>query len=252
MKYVIFLLLNAVTFAAEPFVGVIESTSSVPAGQATIEYLSNGKILLIRQGGEGFKRASNRIDLTNGNFTQIQHHNHSYTELGKLEDWAKIREGNHQPAPQAAPKIIRSDEKKQILGREAEKIRIESTTETLEIWATPQLPPFYVWQAFCPEPMPAMRLEETYPALLRTLDLFPLLVTQIQGEKSTILFEVTKITALTAEQKDHPALKEQTYEIPADHRLMPHPLQEMKRMEEERRKMLDKAKRLPDSTVPQK
>lgn len=230
MKTFLLLLYLSGSLFAAPFTGTVQCK----AQNHSLEMLSDGKMLLIRQAGEGFKRASNLIDLKTGSFTQIQHHNHSYTILGKLEDWPKLGERPASPAPPAAavPELKATEETKDILGHKAQKYSLESHGETLEIWATNEgeLPPFYAWQPFCPEPHPAYQIEEQFPALLRAKNIFPLLVTLKHGEQSQPLLEVTSITPAG---KDDPSLDEKTYTIPADHRLQEHPQQMQKRLRQE-------------------
>lgn len=90
MKILISLFLTSLLHAETPFSGAILANDSTHGGNGKLEILTNGKMMLIRQPGEGFKRASSLIDLTTDSFTQIQNHNHSYTVIGKIEDWPKI------------------------------------------------------------------------------------------------------------------------------------------------------------------
>lgn len=240
MKTIQSFLLTSFLFAtvatAEPFMGTIEATISGHQGGGKVEYLTNGKMMLIRQAGEGFKRASGLVDLTRDFYTHLQHHNHTFTEVGKLSEWHKIAENPDHPAPprQGEPlQVTATAEKRNLLGREVQKITVEGHGQTLEIWGCQGLPAFYSWFAFCPEPFNTGEPEEQIGAICRERNVFPLLITRKLGETTATLFEVTKITSVKAEQKDHPALAEQTYTIPASHRLMPHPLQEMQRMRAE-------------------
>lgn len=201
-------------------------------------YLTNGKKMLIRQPGDDFKRASALIDLEKDHFTQIQHHNHSYTEVGKLADWPKLMELPARPAPRSPepPKVTLLEDKKDILGHATTCILVESMGEKMKILGTAGLPAFYQWFAFCPEPMPSFRLEEQIGAICRQQNVFPLLITLTRGGQEKAIFEVTKITPAKPGDQNDPSLDDKTYTIPADHRLMRHPMQEFKRMEEERSK----------------
>lgn len=239
MKFLISLLLTSLLHAETPFSGSILANDSTHGGNGKLEFLTNGKMMLIRQPGEGFKRASSLIDLTTDSFTQIQHHNHSYTVVGKIEDWPKIAERPGRPAPRAPkpPKVTVTEDQKEILGRKATRITVEGLGETLEIWGTKGLPDFYQWFAFCPEPFPAYRLEEQIGTLCRQQKIFPLLITLKEGEREKTIFEVTAITPAKPDDQADPALDARTYKLPTDHRLMRHPMQEMKRHEAERKKL---------------
>lgn len=239
MKIIISLLLTTFLHAESPFAGTILANDSTQGGSGKLEFLTNGKMMLIRQPGEGFKRASSLIDLGEHFFTHIQHHNHSYTVVGKIEDWPKIAEMPDRPAPKAPepPKVTATEDQKEILGHKATRITVEGLGETLEIWGTTDLPDFYQWFAFCPEPFPAYRLEEQIGTLCRAQNVFPLLITLKEGEQSKTIFEVTAITPAKPGEQENPALDEKTYTLPADHRLMTHPMQEMKRHEAERKNL---------------
>jgi hypothetical protein len=171
MKIITSLLLTTFLHAESPFADTILANDNTHGGSGKLELLTDGKMMLIRQPGEGFKRASSLIDLGEHSFTHIQHHNHSYTVVGKMEDWPKIAEMPDRPASKAPepPKVTVTDDKKEILGRKATRF--------------------------------------------------------------------TAITPAKSGDQENPALDEKNYTLPADHRLMRHPMQEMKRHEAERKKL---------------
>lgn len=238
MKYLISFLLCATLHAAEPFVGTIEANSTAHGGNGKLEYLTNGKMMLIRQSGDGFRRASGLIDLAKETYTHLQHHNHSYTEVGKLSEWAKIAEDPQRPTPsrrQEEVTLTATTEKKEILGRQATKYEAKIMGQPLEIWGCEGLPTFYQWYAFCPDPRGRSLPDGDIGEICRRQKIFPLLINFKMGElrQGKPLFEVTKITPAKADDERNPALADKTYAIPADHTLMLHPMQEMKRMREQ-------------------
>lgn len=239
MKILISLLLTSLLHAETPFSGTILANDSTHGGNGKLEILTDAKMMLIRQPGKGFKRASSLIDLTTGSFTQIQHHNHSYTVVGKIEDWPKISERPNRPAPKTpkASKVTVTDDQKEILGHKATRITVESMGETMEIWGATGLPDFHQWFPFCPEPFPAYRLQEQIGTLCRQQKIFPLLITQKEGGREKTIFEVTAINSAKSDDQVNPALDAKTYKLPTDHRLMRHPMQEMKQYEEELKKL---------------
>lgn len=223
------LLFPSICTAAEPnFGGRIEARSRLNGPTVSIvEYLSDGTKLLIRQPGDGFKRASNLIDLETGHYTQIQHHNHSHTPLGRLEDRARLHRLEDFPAPPApkVPLLAEASETRQLVGQSARLYRLEQNGQRLEIWAISGLPAFYAWQAFAPEPFTSRTLEKACPAILRKKQLFPLLITHhVAGvETPRVLFEVTAIHPAKPNDDKDPALLATSYAIPADHQLMEDP-----------------------------
>ncbi len=239
MNFFISLLFTSLLHAETPFAGRILADDSTHGGNGKLEFLTNGNMMLIRQPGEGFKRASSLIDLTTESFTQIQHHNHSYTVVGKIEDWPKITERPDRPAPKAPkpPKVTVTEDQKEILGHKSTRITVEGLGETLEIWGATDLPAFHQWFAFCPEPFPAYRLQEQIGTLCRQQKIFPLLITLKEGGREKTIFEVTAITPAKPNDQANPALDARTYTLPKNHRLMRHPMQEMKRHGEEAQKL---------------
>lgn len=220
---------------AEPFRGIILANSSAHGGTGKLEYLTNGERLLIRPSGEGFKRASGLVDLTTNHYTHLQHHNHTYTEIGDLAKWPMLMAAPERPLPKMREKakITPTQETKEIQGKSASLTKVALSRQEMEIWglSTPaeSMPPFYQWHAFCPEPRPRLRLEEQIDEICRSQNIFPLLITLKSGENTKTLWEVTAITPAKPGDTSNPALDAKTYAIPGDHRLMLHPLQERQR-----------------------
>lgn len=239
MKTIISFLLTTFLHAESPFTGAILANDSTHGGNGKLELLTNGKMMLIRQPGEGFKRASSLIDLSENSFTQIQHHNHSYTVVGQLEDWPKISERPGRPTPKVPkpPKVTVTEDQKEILGRRATRFAVEGLGERLEIWGVKGLPAFYQWFAFCPEPFPAYRLQDQIGNLCRQQKIFPLLIILKEGDREKTIFEVTVITPAKSGDQANPALDAKIYKLPTSHRLIRHPMQEIKRHEAERKKL---------------
>ncbi len=78
------------------------------------------------------------------------------------------------PMPMEKLELKPTGKKDKILGYECEQFEIKQRGETMEIWATDQLPPYQAYLRNEPHRFGPRMIEEQWPALLTAKKLFPL------------------------------------------------------------------------------
>jgi hypothetical protein len=99
------------------------------------------------------------------------------------------------PTPGDVVELKSTNEKTNLLGFACEKFEIKQRGETMDIWATGQLPPFQSYVRTQPHRIGPRMLEQQWPELLKAGKLFPLLVSlKYNNGLERFRFEVTSVT----------------------------------------------------------
>jgi hypothetical protein len=182
------------------------------SGTLTLLFPHNRSFVRLKKGGPGFATGKERtieaLALTQESKTNPQPGNLSGARVGS--GLAPI-----VPAILEEGKLeLRStEEKTNILGFACRKYELKRQGETLEIWATEQLLPF---QAYVRNQIPRFgprTIEEEWPALMTSRELFPLLATlRLDNGPRRFRFEVISVTSEKISDADG-----KLFQVPADY-----------------------------------